>query len=198
VRHAAGYRPNPANQYVADFVQHLNPITMLTAMDVMSRRVSRNAGLRHVSRRRRKPTTPLIDILDALSRQPGASASSTTAPSSARSVERDGNAHARIRERFIRRHPKSQLYVDFPDFAFFRLTPIKASMNGGFGRAYVLTGEDLMIRSPAIDDLAAMESGAIDHMNSDHSDAASKYAALYCKAKGTGWRICGLMPAGSI
>lgn len=114
----------------------------------------------------------------------------------AEKVERDGNAHARIRERFIRRHPKAQLYVDFPDFAFFRLMPIKASMNGGFGRAYVLSGEDLMIRSPAIDDLAAMEAGAIDHMNSDHSDAASKYAALYCKAKGTGWKICGLDASG--
>lgn len=111
-------------------------------------------------------------------------------------VERDSAVHTRIRERFIRRHPKAQLYVDFPDFAFFRLTPLKASLNGGFGRAYALDGEDLLIRSPAIDDLAAMESRAIDHMNTDHSDAASKYAKLYCKAKGSGWRICGLDAAG--
>lgn len=111
-------------------------------------------------------------------------------------VDRDSAAHTRIRERFIRRHPKAQLYVDFPDFAFFRLTPLKASLNGGFGRAYALAGEDLMIRSPAIDDLAAMEARAIEHMNSDHSDAASKYANAYCKAKGTGWRICGLDAGG--
>jgi hypothetical protein len=114
----------------------------------------------------------------------------------AEKVGRDSTTHTRIRERFIRRHPKAQLYVDFPDFAFFRLTPLKASLNGGFGRAYVLPGEDLMIRSPALDDLAAMETGAIEHMNSDHSDAASKYAQLYCKAKGTGWRICGLDAGG--
>lgn len=111
-------------------------------------------------------------------------------------VERDSAAHTRIRQRFIRRHPKAELYVDFPDFAFFRLTPLRASLNGGFGRAYVLTGEDLMIRSPAIGDLAAMEAGAIDHMNSDHSDAASKYAQLYCKAQGNDWRICGLDAGG--
>ena len=115
----------------------------------------------------------------------------------AEKVDRDSSAHAQIRERFIRRHPKAQLYVDFPDFAFFRLTPLKASMNGGFGRAYVLTGDDLMIRSPAIEELAAMEASAIDHMNSDHSDAASKYAQLYCKAKGTGWQICGLDAGGA-
>jgi putative heme iron utilization protein len=119
-----------------------------------------------------------------------------TVQSEAEKVARDSADHMRIRERFIRRHPKAQLYVDFPDFAFFRLTPVKASLNGGFGRAYVLSGEDLMIRSPAIDDLAAMEAGAIEHMNSDHSDAASKYAQAYCKAKGTGWRICGLDAGG--
>ncbi|MBP1861139.1 HugZ family pyridoxamine 5'-phosphate oxidase [Rhizobium herbae] len=114
----------------------------------------------------------------------------------AEKVERDSPPHTRIRERFIRRHPKAQLYVDFPDFAFLRLTPLKASLNGGFGRAYALDGEDLLIRSPAIDDLAAMETRAIVHMNTDHSDAANRYAKAYCKAKGTGWRICGLDAAG--
>lgn len=61
---------NPANQYVADFVQHMNPITMLTAMDVMSQGVSRTSPVTGVSATA-KPTTPLIDILDAMSRQPG-------------------------------------------------------------------------------------------------------------------------------
>ncbi len=61
---------NPANQYVADFVQHMNPITMLTAMDVMSQGVSRTAPATGVSATA-KPTTPLIDILDAMARQPG-------------------------------------------------------------------------------------------------------------------------------
>ena len=61
---------NPANQYVADFVQHLNPITMLTAMDVMQQGVSRADGSAGVTATAR-PTTPLIDILDAMSRQPG-------------------------------------------------------------------------------------------------------------------------------
>jgi glycine betaine/proline transport system ATP-binding protein len=61
---------NPANQYVADFVQHMNPITMLTAMDVMSQGVNRIDGAASVTATA-KPTTPLIDILDAMSRQPG-------------------------------------------------------------------------------------------------------------------------------
>lgn len=60
----------PANQYVADFVQHMNPITMLTAMDVMSQGVNRSDSPAGVSATA-KLTTPLIDILDAMSRQPG-------------------------------------------------------------------------------------------------------------------------------
>ncbi|ACP26125.1 putative glycine betaine/L-proline ABC transporter, ATP-binding protein [Sinorhizobium fredii NGR234] len=61
---------NPANQYVADFVQHMNPITMLTAKDVMQTGVGRTAAGAGVTATA-KPTTPLVDILDAMSRQPG-------------------------------------------------------------------------------------------------------------------------------
>lgn len=114
----------------------------------------------------------------------------------AETIDRGSTAHTRIRARFVRRHPKSALYIDFPDFVFFRLRPIRASLNGGFGRAYSLAGEDLMIRSPACEALAAMEDRAIEHMAADHPDAANRYAQLHCKARGTGWRICGLDAGG--
>lgn len=61
---------NPANQYVADFVQNMNPITMLTAMDVMTAGVSRGERAGGVTGTA-KPDTPLVDILDAMARQPG-------------------------------------------------------------------------------------------------------------------------------
>jgi putative heme iron utilization protein len=64
-------------------------------------------------------------------------------------VSRDSAAHAWIRQRFLARHPKSELYVDFADFCFFRLMPVAASLNGGFGRAYALEGRDLLIDAPA-------------------------------------------------
>lgn len=60
-------------------------------------------------------------------------------------IDRQSDAHERIRDLFIERHPKSKLYIDFPDFCFFRLVPLDASLNGGFGRAYILSSEDLMI-----------------------------------------------------
>ena len=61
---------NPADQYVADFVQHMNPISMLTAQDVMQPGLGHAAAGASVSGTARAET-PLIDILDALSRQPG-------------------------------------------------------------------------------------------------------------------------------
>ena len=57
----------PANQYVADFVQNMNPITMLTAGDVMRPGAGTAAGVTGTAR----IETPLVDILDALARQPG-------------------------------------------------------------------------------------------------------------------------------
>ncbi|MFT4159656.1 HugZ family protein [Shinella sp.] len=111
-------------------------------------------------------------------------------------VPRESEARAALRERFIRRHPKAKLYVDFPDFTFFRLVPQRAFLNGGFGKAFALTADDLMIRSPARAALAAMETGAVEHMNSDHAEAAGIYARHYCGARDGEWIIVGLDAAG--
>ena len=58
---------NPANQYVADFVQNMNPINMLTAGDVMQHGASNDGGVTATA----TPQTPLVDILDAMARTPG-------------------------------------------------------------------------------------------------------------------------------
>ena len=59
---------NPANQYVADFVQNMNPINMLTAGDVMQHGASEGSGGGTATA---APTTPLVDVLDAMARTPG-------------------------------------------------------------------------------------------------------------------------------
>ncbi|CAD7024572.1 choline ABC transporter ATP-binding protein [Pseudorhizobium endolithicum] len=61
---------DPADQYVADFVQNMNPITMLTAGDVMRHGVAAGGPANGVAATARVDT-PLVDILDALARQPG-------------------------------------------------------------------------------------------------------------------------------
>jgi len=111
-------------------------------------------------------------------------------------IARDDPAHDRLRARFIARHPKATLYADFPDFAFFRMMPQSASLNGGFGKAYVLEAADLVIASPAMADVAELEPGAIAHINADHADAVDLYAGVYGKSRKTGWKICGIDCAG--
>ncbi|SIQ27879.1 hypothetical protein SAMN05880582_1011347 [Rhizobium sp. RU20A] len=107
-------------------------------------------------------------------------------------VARDSDDHVRIRARFLRRHPKAKLYADFPDFRFFRLEPERASLNGGFGRAYVLDGGDFLYDSPAIVALSALEAEAIDHMNTDHRETIAAYARLYLQDETQDWQIVGI------
>jgi heme iron utilization protein len=58
-------------------------------------------------------------------------------------VAPDDPSRPLIRARWLDRSPKSAIYVDLPDFAFVRLTPISALLNGGFARAFRLSPEDL-------------------------------------------------------
>lgn len=59
-------------------------------------------------------------------------------------VPRTAPEHAALRAHWLAIHPKAKLYVDFADFAFARLMPVSALLNGGFGRAWRLTPTDLL------------------------------------------------------
>lgn len=52
-------------------------------------------------------------------------------------------ARPALRDHWLKGHPKAALYVDFADFAFVRLHPQTALLNGGFARAFRLTPADL-------------------------------------------------------
>lgn len=98
----------------------------------------------------------------------------------------------RARRRYLNRHPKAGLYVDLGDFCFFRLEPERASLNGGFGRAYRLARHDLLTEGSVNAGLAAAEQGAIVHMNSDHRDAIALYARHFAGAPDGDWIITGI------
>ncbi|MEM9247875.1 MAG: pyridoxamine 5-phosphate oxidase [Pseudomonadota bacterium] len=51
--------------------------------------------------------------------------------------------HAAIRAHYLQQHPKAGLYIDFADFSFAVLTVEDAHLNGGFGKAFRLTPQDL-------------------------------------------------------
>jgi heme iron utilization protein len=58
-------------------------------------------------------------------------------------VDRESGAHEDIARCYLLKQPKAQLYLGLGDFAFFRLHMTKAFLNGGFGKAFVLTAKDL-------------------------------------------------------
>ena len=55
----------------------------------------------------------------------------------------DDPARPGIRDRWLARNPKATVYIDLPDFAFVRLQPVSALLNGGFARAFHLAPADL-------------------------------------------------------
>jgi putative heme iron utilization protein len=112
-------------------------------------------------------------------------------------LERDSADDARVRRRFLARHPKSELYAGFGDFAFWRMSVASAHLNGGFARAADLTAADVLTDISGADELIAAEDGAVAHMNEDHADAIVLYATKLLGEGDGPWRISGLDPDGA-
>ncbi len=107
-------------------------------------------------------------------------------------VERSDPLLQRVERRYLARQPKAKLYAGFADFSYFRLEPQRASLTGGFGKAYALTRDDLLTISAVNASLAATEQSAVAHMNADHAEAVSVYARAYAKAEPGRWQLTGI------
>lgn len=83
---------------------------------------------------------------------------------------------AAVRETFLAQQPSASYYVDFSDFAFYRLEPTALRYVGGFGRMSWVTADDYRVAEP--DPLAASARGVLEHMNDDHADAVLAYAKV--------------------
>jgi putative heme iron utilization protein len=75
---------------------------------------------------------------------------------------------------FLAAQPDASYYVDFKDFAFYRLDPAALRYVGGFGRMSWVSADDYRAARP--DPLAADAAGILKHMNDDHADALLAYA----------------------
>lgn len=111
-------------------------------------------------------------------------------------LERSTPEADEARRRYLNRNPKARLYADFPDFSFFRLDVEGASLNGGFGKAFLFTRAHLVLDGPAVAAIATGEQSALEHMNADHADAVEHYARTFAGAEGGKWRIVGIDPEG--
>lgn len=74
-----------------------------------------------------------------------------------------------LRDQYLARHPSARYWIDFSDFAFFRLDLTDVYFIGGFGVMGWVGANDY--RSAEPDPLMASAAGIIEHMNRDHGDA---------------------------
>jgi len=76
---------------------------------------------------------------------------------------------AAARATYLARHPNAAHWVDFDDFAFWRLEVTDLYLVGGFGSMGWIAAADYAAAPP--DPLADAEAGIVSHMNQDHADA---------------------------
>lgn len=119
-----------------------------------------------------------------------------TVTACARRIDRTTDEYSRIRRRFLARHPKAELYVDFGDFAFWRLEPGHFYLNGGFARAWDGPAAEVILDSALAAAFEAIEDSAVEHMNTDHKEAVRLYATVLAKAEAAPWQVSGIDPEG--
>ncbi len=85
---------------------------------------------------------------------------------------------AGVRARYLAANPSAGYYIDFGDFAFYRLAPRAVRYVGGYGR---MSWVDARAFADAeADPLAPVAAGIVGHMNDDHADAL----VLVCRHQG--------------
>jgi putative heme iron utilization protein len=74
-----------------------------------------------------------------------------------------------VRGLYLSRHENAQYWVDFKDFAFFRMEVVDVYFVGGFGVMGWVTANEY--RLAEVDPLSRFAAGIIEHMNADHADS---------------------------
>lgn len=100
---------------------------------------------------------------------------------------------ARLRRRYLARHPKAQMYVDFGDFGFWRLEPEIIHVVAGFGRIETLAAIEVF---PPATEITALEDSALAHLNEDHAEAVRLYANNLPGVSAGDWKVTAVDPDG--
>src|SRR5262249_28365199 len=89
----------------------------------------------------------------------------------------DGAEAGSARAVYLARHPRASYWVDFEDFAFWRLELVDVYFVGGFAAMDWVAAADYIAAGP--DPLADAAPAIVEHMNRDHADALVTYARHY-------------------
>jgi putative heme iron utilization protein len=83
------------------------------------------------------------------------------------------------RQLYLQRYANSKYWVDFEDFAFYRMDVLDVYYVGGFGVMGWVLASDYDQAQP--DPLADAATGIIEHMNTDHKDALVLLAQAFAR-----------------
>lgn len=100
------------------------------------------------------------------------------------------------RRRYLDRQPEAQMFVDFADFAIYRMQVSGVHLVAGFGRIVDLSADDLLTDLSDAAPLVAAEAEVVAHMNADHADTCRLYATRLLGAPDAPWRCVGCDPDG--
>jgi putative heme iron utilization protein len=84
---------------------------------------------------------------------------------------------ARAREQYLARHGNARHWVDFDDFAFYRMEVVDLYYVAGFGAMGWVDAAEYRAASP--DPLADSAPGILAHMNADHAAALKLYCRVF-------------------
>ena len=107
-----------------------------------------------------------------------------------------GETQARLKARYLARHPSARAYADFRDFRLVRMEVESAHLVAGFGRIHWLEAGDVVFDTSRCAALAEAEPDIITHMNQDHGDALDLMAAELLGLDGRDWTMVGINPEG--
>ncbi|SDR35537.1 pyridoxamine 5'-phosphate oxidase family protein [Pseudovibrio sp. Tun.PSC04-5.I4] len=94
-----------------------------------------------------------------------------------------------LRDRYLMRHPKAKLYVDFADFDWYPLRVERVNMNGGFGKAYLMNDQDILSSLPDKAHFSAQTHKLVEMMNAEHSTHLAEFAVATFKTNAAKWTL---------
>jgi putative heme iron utilization protein len=111
-----------------------------------------------------------------------------------------GNAVAcqdpHARRRYLARQSGAQMFVDFADFAFYRVALQTAHLVAGFGRIVDLSPAQVLTDLAGTEALLSAEPEIIAHLNAEHAEILARLATALLGAPDGPWVCVGCDPEG--
>ena len=99
-------------------------------------------------------------------------------------------------ERYGDHHPAARMYLNFPDFSFWRLKPKLVHGIAGFGRIETHEPKRVFLDENGMADFFELAASARKHVNEDHAETVRALVPGLLEAPQGDWRVTSIDPDG--